>query len=407
MWQLEVKSISMKLLLCHNYYQQPGGEDQSFAAEARLLEANGHQVVPLTLHNDAIDGMSRCGAARRTLWNKEIYSQVRQLVRQEKPDLLHCTNNFPLLSPALYYAARREGVAVVQSLRNYRLLCPNAQLLRDGQVCEDCLGKAVPWPGIVHGCYRNSKAATAVVAALVSGHRLLGTWDHVVDLYFTLTEFARKKFIQGGMAPERIVVKPNFIDPDPGPGEGRGGYAVFVGRLSTEKGIESLLAAWRRLSCRTSLKIVGDGPLADQVRAAAASDARIEWLGRRTEDEVLALVGDAAFLVMPSIWYETFGRTIIEAFSRGTPVVASRLGALAELVDEGRTGLLFRPGDAADLASVVERMLSDPVQLARQRREARREYETKYTAAINYRLLLSIYEQALDKRVARDRSLAN
>lgn len=397
----------MKLVLCHNYYQQPGGEDQSFAAEARLLEANGHQVVPLTLHNDAIDGMSRSGVARRTLWNSEVYSRVQQLIREEKPDLLHCTNNFPLLSPALYYAARREGVPVVQSLRNYRLLCPNAQLLRDGRVCEDCLGKAVPWPGVMHGCYRDSKTATAVVAALVSGHRLLGTWDRAVDLYFTLTEFARQKFIQGGMAPERIVVKPNFIDPDPGPGKGHGGYVVFVGRLSTEKGVEALLDAWRRLSCRIQLKIVGDGPLAEQVRAAAASDTRIEWLGRRTLSEVLDLVGDAAFLVMPSIWYETFGRTIIEAFARGTPVVASRLGALAELVDEGRTGLLFRPGDAAELASVVERMLADPAQLARQRQEARREYEAKYTAAINYRLLLGIYEQVLAKGAACASALAN
>lgn len=388
----------MKLLLCHNYYQQPGGEDQSFAAEARLLEANGHDVVRLTLHNDAIDRMSRPAVAGRTLWNRQVYTQVRALIRREKPQLMHCTNTFPLISPAVYYAARKEKVPVVQSLRNYRLLCPNALFLRDGRVCEDCLGKAVPWPGVLHGCYRGSRTASAVVAALSAGHRLLGTWRHAVDFYFTLTEFARQKFVQGGLEAERIAVKPNFIDPDPGPGEGRGGYAVFVGRLSPEKGIELLLAAWQRLSSRLPLKIVGDGPLADKVRTATTADARIEWLGRRSPEEVLALVGDAAFLVMPSIWYETFGRTIIEAFARGTPVLASRIGALAELVDEGRTGLLFRPSDAVDLESALERLLANPAQLLQMRQEARREYESKYTAAINYRLLLAIYQRALSAR---------
>lgn len=397
----------MKLLLCHNYYQQPGGEDQSFAAEARLLEANRHEVVRLTLHNDVISGMSRLGVAGRTLWNRQIYAQTREQIRRDRPDLMHCTNTFPLLSPAVYYAARKEGVPVVQSLRNYRLLCPNALFLRDGRVCEDCLGKAVPWPGVVHGCYRDSRAASAVVAALLAGHRALGTWTRAVDLYFTLTEFARRKFIEGGLAAERIAVKPNFIDPDPGSGSGQGGYAIFVGRLAPEKGVETMLAAWRQLRRPLPLKIVGDGPLVDRVRTAARTDPRIEWLGRRTPDEVLGLVGEAVCLLMPSVWYETFGRTIIEAFARGTPVVASRIGALAELVDDGRTGRLFRPGDSADLACTVERMLADPVQLALMRQAARRQYEAKYTAAINYRLLMAIYQQAMSmKRTSVACSLA-
>jgi glycosyltransferase involved in cell wall biosynthesis len=385
----------MKVLLCHNYYQQPGGEDQSFAAEARLLEANDHEVVRLTLHNDSINHMGRLDAARRTLWNRETYKQVRDIIRRERPRVMHCTNTFPLLSPSVYYAAQAEGVPVVQSLRNYRLLCPNALFLRDGRVCEDCLGRSVPWPAVVHGCYRGSRTASAVVTTMVAGHRILGTWTRAIDLFFTLTEFARRKFIEGGMDGGRIAVKPNFIDPDPGPGEGQGGYALFAGRLSPEKGIETLLAAWRHLHVAVHLKIVGDGPLAEQVRAAADADPRIEWLGHRAPSEVLSLMGDAAVLVMPSIWYETFGRTIIEAYSRGTPVVASHIGALAEVVDEGRTGLLFRPGDAAELACAVECLLVDPARLASLRQAARREYEKKYTATINYRLLLSIYERAM------------
>ena len=388
----------MKILLCHNFYQQPGGEDQCFEAEARLLEAGGHEVARCTAHNDAINGMGRLDAARRTFWNAETYARVRALVRRERPAVMHCTNTFPLLSPAAYYAARAEGVPVVQALHNYRLLCPNALFLRDGRVCEDCLHRPLAWPAVLHGCYRGDRAATAVVAAMTAGHRMLRTWSRAVDLYYTPSEFARRKFLQAGMAADRIAVKPNFVAPDPGPGTGRGGYVVFVGRLSPEKGLDVLLGAWARMGRPVRLRVVGDGPLADVVRAACSRDPRIEWQGWRPAEEVLSIVGEAACLVMPSTWYETFGRTIIEAFARGTPVVASRLGAMAELVDDGRTGRLFTPGDAADLAAKVQRLLADPAGLGRMREAARREYEGKYTADINYRLLLTIYERAVRRR---------
>ena len=239
---------------------------------------------------------------------------------------------------------------------------------------------------------------------MVVGHRALRTWDRAVDLYFTPSEFARRKFIQAGMAGDRIAVKPNFVAPDPGPGTGQGGYAVFVGRLSSEKGVDTLMEAWARLRGPIRLKVVGDGPLGATVRAACGHDARIEWLGRRSPEEVLSIIGEAACLVMPSTWYETFGRTVIEAFSRGTPVVASRLGALAELVDDGQTGLLFAPGDSADLAGKVARLLADPARLERMREAARREYEQKYTAEINYHVLLVLYGRAaaLGRRPARN-----
>src|SRR5262249_37589860 len=231
----------MKVLLCHNYYQQPGGEDQSFAAEADLLEAHGHDVVRFTVHNDAIDQMSRWEVARKTVWNRQTYTQLRELIRREKPSIMHCTNTFPLISPAAYYAARAEGVRVVQALRNYRLLCPNGLFLRNGRICEDCLGKAVPWPGVLHRCYRHNRSASSVVAGMLGVHRWLKTWTRTVSRYFTLTEFARRKFIAGGLPGDRITVKPNFVHPDPGMGTGRGGYVVFAGRLSPEKGVETLL----------------------------------------------------------------------------------------------------------------------------------------------------------------------
>jgi glycosyltransferase involved in cell wall biosynthesis len=385
----------LKVLLCHNFYQQPGGEDQSFAAEASLLETHGHQVLRFTRHNDAIARMRRFEVARRTLWNPETFHELRELIRRERPEVMHCTNTFPLISPAAYYAARAEGVPIVQSLRNYRLFCVNAYFLRNGRVCEDCLGKGVPWPGVLHGCYRSSRIASAVVAGMLSLHRGLRTWARMVDRYFALTEFSRRKFIEGGLPARQVAVKPNFIHPDPGPGSGQGGYAAFIGRLSPEKGIKTLLSAWTQLAGRLPLKIIGDGPLADNVRAVAEKTAGIDWLGRRQPREVLELLGKAACLVMPSIWYEALPRTIIEAYAKGTPVVASRLGAMAELVHDGRTGLLFEPGNPVDLALKIHALLDDPERIIAMRRLSRREYEEKYTVETNYRMLMRIYEEAV------------
>lgn len=393
----------MKVLLCHTFYQQPGGEDLSFAAEADLLQSRGHDVVRFTLHNDAIRNMSRLAVACKTFWNGDAYRQVRRLIRDHRPEVMHCTNTFPLLSPAVYDAARAEGVPVVQSLRNYRMTCLNAVLLRDGKVCEDCLGKSVAWSGLRHRCYRGSLAASAVLAGMLAWHRWRGTWEQAVDLYFTPTEFARDKHVEVGLDPKRIAVKPNFIDPDPGIGKG-GDTAVFVGRLDEGKGIDTLLTAWARFPDAPPLCIVGDGMLSTVVREAASRDRRIDWVGRLDHARVLERIGSARCLIMPSTWYETFGRTLIEAFARGTPVIASRLGAMAELVADGRTGLLFRPGDADDLAACLRRVGREEVAYQQMRVAARAEYLEKYTAETNHRRLIEIYEEAIRLAGSRGRA---
>jgi glycosyltransferase involved in cell wall biosynthesis len=385
----------MKVLLCHNYYQQPGGEDRSFFDEEWLLKSHGHDVVRYTVHNDVIDEMSSLRLAKTLIWNRDSYRELRELIRRERPAVMHCTNTFPLISPSVYYAAKREGVPVVQSLHNYRLLCPNALFLRNNKPCESCLGKSFPLPAIIHGCYRDSRVASAGVAAMVSFHRLMRTWTRGVDKYFVLTEFARDKFIQGGLAADKMVIKPNFVHPDTGPGDGSGDYVIFVGRLSSEKGIDTLLAAWQQLPSNTKLKIVGDGPMAGRVSQAMNDDPRIEWVGRRTKEEVDRLIHKASCLIIPSICYETFGRAIIEAYVHGVPVIASRHGAMAELVRHGETGLLFDAGNATKLREAVERAFRDPDKLLRMRREARREFERLYTADVNYELLIGTYKNVL------------
>lgn len=385
----------MRILLCHNHYQQPGGEDQVYRDERWLLESHGHEVQALIRHNNAIPEMSGPRVALNTLWSTAAYREALQLIRRFRPDVMHCTNTFPLISPAVYYAARSEGVPVVQSLHNYRMHCTTGYLLRDGAPCEACHGKLFSWPALRHACYRNSLAATSVVVGMQTLHRCLGTWHKAVNLYITCSHFAREKFLQAGLPKEKVVVKPNFVHPDCGIGDGQGQYAVFVGRLSPEKGIETLLSSWQNLTLPIPLKIVGDGPLHDRVLAAARHDPRIECLGWQSLEKVLELVGSASMLIMPSVWYEIFGRTIVEGFAKGTPAIASRLGAMAELVTHERTGLHFNPGDPTDLAAQVTRLWEDETLRQSMRCNCRQEFESKYTAAANYKQLLEIYQQAM------------
>jgi glycosyltransferase involved in cell wall biosynthesis len=382
----------MKVMLVHNRYQQPGGEDRVFESECELLTSHGHDVLRHEVHNDAVGHRNRLRLALGTTWSRTAYREIRALLERERPHIVHVHNTLPLISPAVYYAAADAGLPVVQTVHNYRLICPKAQLLRDGHVCEDCVGRRLPWPGIVHACYRESRAATSAVALMLGVHWVLGTWTRRVDRYIALTHFMRRKLIEGGLPAGRIVVKPNFVAPDPGAGEHDGGYALFVGRLSPEKGLHTLLRAWAHIGDRLPLKIAGSGPQDGLADGAALG---VEWLSRVSHRDVLALMQHASLLIVPSEWYEGFPAIIAEACATALPVVASRLGALAEIVEDGRTGLLFTPGDARDLAAKVTWALDHPREVAEMTWRTRAEYETKYSAERNYGLLLATYREVL------------
>ena len=384
----------MRILLAHNFYQQTGGEDLVVADETRLLASRGHEVARYSLHNDHVNSLSSLALGSRTIWSQPAYRDVRSAIATHRSEVVHVHNTLPLLSPSIYYAASAEGVPVVQTLHNYRLMCPAAVCFRDGHVCTDCVGKPLAVGAIRHACYRNSRTASTAVVTMLSVHRLLGTWKHKVSVYIALTDLARRMFIESGLAAEKLVVKPNFVDPDPGIGTGSGGYALFVGRLSAEKGIRTLLNAWRSVGERLPLLVVGDGPLAPEVAAAAGDTRGVTWLGERAPNEIAALLKEASCLVFPSECYETFGRVIVEAFAAGTPVVAAGHGAAAELVAEGSTGLHFCPGDAEDLAAKVIYLDSHPALRTAMRAAARRDFENRFTADVNYRSLLAIYERA-------------
>lgn len=392
----------MRILHVHNFYQLPGGEDQCFAATGAVLEQHGHDVTRFTMHNDAVGELGKLAAAKTSVWNGAVYRRLRELIRGSRPAIAHFENTFALISPSAYYACHAEGVPVVQTLHNFRMVCPSAILYRDHGVCEQCLGKKVAWPGILHRCYRDSRLGSAVVAAMLAAHRAAGTWAKQVDAYIALTSFARAKFIEAGLDEDKVHINPNFLSSDPDPGDGGGGYALFAGRLTPEKGVATLLAAWQELGSVLPLKILGDGPEAGSVAEAAARNPGIEWLGWRSSQEVQALAGAAKIVVIPSTWYETFNRMHLDAFAKGTPIVGSNLGSMQAIIEHRRTGLLFRPGDPEDLVRQVRWLMDGPTEVyAAMRLAARREFEARYTAAASHANLMRIYRCARAQMASR------
>ena len=387
----------MRILMLHNRYLIPGGEDHSSAAEVALLRDYGHEVELLEEDNHRVEQLGKARTAIRTVWSVESYHRIDEKLRTGSFDIMHVQNFFPLWSPSIYYAASRNGVPVVQTLHNYRLMCVNSLFFREKKVCEDCLGRLLPWRGVVHACYRNSRAASAVAATMSGAHKLAGTWQKRVNTYIAVSEFTRQKYIAGGFPADQIVVKPNFLHPTPEPGAGGGGYALYVGRLSPEKGIATMLETWKTTDRALPLKIVGQGELGELVTSTAHACDRIEYLGARSLTEVIDLMRRAEFLIFPSEWYETMGRTIMEAFAAGTPVVASNIGPPASMVVSGETGFHFAPANVAELRERIEWCSANLDQVRGLRAAARRAFESGYTGAANVKLLVRIYQKAQKK----------
>lgn len=393
----------MKILIVHNRYRQPGGEDEVFHREGELLRSTGHAVMEYVRDNHEISEQGLLNAAKlgmRTLWARESQRELRALLRREKPDLVHFHNTFPLISPAAYYACKDAGIPVVQSLHNARLICPAATFYREEKVCVDCLGKSIPWPGIIHGCYHDSCAQTSVIAGMITLHKLLRTWDQLVDAYIVPTEFYREKYVSAGFPQSKIFVKPHFLTEDPGMKRGAGGYALFLGRLAREKGVSVLLEAWRKVG-HIPLFIGGQGPLEVEVSKLKQENSNVVTAPHLAPKDCFDLMKRASFLIWPSVgYYETFGLVAIEAFACGTPVIASRSGAMRELVGDKITGLQFEAGNPYDLAAKVQWAWNQPDEMEVMGRAARAEYESKYTAASNYEELMRIYRAATEAKAS-------
>lgn len=381
------------IVLVHNRYREAGGEDVVFEQEAALLEERGHVVARVEASNDDVPAIPRGRLAARLFWSRGAARAVADAVARVGARVAHFHNTLPLISPAAYYSARRAGAAVVQTLHNYRLVCPGGLLLRDGRPCEDCVGSPLAWKGVVHRCYRGSRVDSAGVATMVAAHRLAGTWENQVDAYIALGGFSRDRFIAGGLPPDRVHVRPNFLGEDPGTGEHGGDHALFVGRLSEEKGVRALLEAWRSLDPPLPLRIIGEGALGP---AEVGTAQGVEWLGGRPRAEVIDAMKRARVLVFPSISYENFPMTVLEAFATGLPVLASRTGSLPSIVEEGRTGYLFEPGSPDSLAAAVRRAWRERERLPTMGAAARKRYEARYDRESGYSSLVGVYERAIE-----------
>ena len=401
----------MKILLAHNFYRStaPSGEDMVYRDERALLEANNVAIIPYERFNDDIDESTlfkRLALGYETAWSKKTYDQVAELICRMRPDIAHFHNTFPLISPSAYAACHDNGVPVVQTLHNYRLICPGGLLLRDGHPCEDCVGTNL-FPALRHRCYRGSLPATAAVVWMLARNRWSGAYSNLVDRYIALTNFQADRLIAGGLPAEKISVKPNFLPNDVPLGEGnKRCCAVYVGRLTKEKGVKTLLQAWRNFP-NLPLKIIGDGALRDELENyARRHSVNAEFMGLCDRCDVLDAVAGAFLQVVPSEWYEGFPLVIVEAYACGTPVVASRIGSLAELVENGKTGVLFKPGSSKELAERIGNYIRHQ-SFKDFSKAARAKFESNYTPDENFNSLINIYSKVIFENMPNSLNIDN
>ena len=389
----------MKILVAHNNYLLPGGEDAVVRSEVAMLKQFGEEVLLYDRNNKEIESAS-ISRKIQYIWelggSPRTYREIRSLIKGFRPDVAHFHNIFFSITPSAYQACKDEGVPVVQSQHNFRLLCSNALFYRDNKVCEDCLGKNLI-PGIYHRCYKNSFWASYFLSRMLQRHWQRGTWLNMVDSYVVAAEFTRQKYIQGGIPADKIFVKPNFFDQAlPESQEKQNDYVLYVGRLSEEKGVDVLINAWRFLE-GIPLKIMGQGVQEEQLKGLARGIKDIDFVGYVSQDEYHHYMSGARVIVLPSLCYESFPRVFVEACAYWIPAVASRLGSLQELVKDGENGLTFDPGNPHDLAQKMRHILNDENEWKRMREKALESYRIKYTPQKNYEMLKDIYNQVILK----------
>lgn len=390
----------LRILFIHNRYQQAGGEDVAFQLEVDLLKKD-HAVDVLLFSNDHIvDLRSRIGTAIKSIYSLSSFRIVRKKILAFKPDVIHIHNLFFNASPSILVAAYKMNIPVVVTLHNYRLICANALLLRNDYVCELCINKKLPTAGVRYKCYRNSYVQSAVVTAITGIHKLLKTWNRCVSQYICLTEFSKNKLLHSSLQlqEKQFSVLPNFV-PDLIPGlKVRKNFFLYVGRISKEKGVDVVLEAFLNLKTE-NLIVVGEGPDKGRLEKIYGSASNIMFVGKKDKPEVLHLMSETKALVFPSLCYENLPFTIIESFSTSTPVIASRLGAMLEIVRDGYNGFHFKPGESSDLVrTVLEFGKLNLDQQAELYVQARSSYEQKFHPDIHYQSLISVYEKVIEAK---------
>lgn len=389
----------MKILIVHNHYQNRGGEDAVVNAQVNLLRQRGDEVLLYTRDSAEITDIAPIKQALRApqvVFSRDTYREIQSLVSRERPDVAHIHNVFPLISPSVYRALHDAAVPIVQTIHNFRLLCPNGLFFTHDLVCERCKSG-----NTLHAvrlrCFRDSYQASALYAASIGLHRQIGTFN-LIDRFIALNRFAANRLVESGLTTQdRIRVIGNFI-PDPLPQSRRqdnhSQYVVYLGRLAPEKGVDTLIRAMARTP-QITLRILGSGPLETKLRNLVQELGlrNVEFLGYIDGEEKWHQLRGALAIVLPSVWYEQFPVSVLESLAVGTPVLASRIGSLPTLVDDTRNGLLFTPGDAIDLSTKLIWIADHPEIAAVMGQHARSVVESNYTASIHYQQLMHAYEE--------------
>lgn len=391
----------LRILMLHNRYLQVGGEDVSARSEISVLRSRGHEVDFWEVSNQSLQSESRVATAASAIWSRSATAALANRLQTARYDIVHVHNYFARLSPAVHWIAARHRVASIQHLNNYRLTCANAQLFREGAECLKCVGSRVAWQGIRYGCYRDSRAASAAVAATMTAHRLLGTWRHRVTRYIAVSDYVRDIHVRAGLPQKKISVRTNIIVP-PEPDAGVSRKGVFLAsRLSPEKGVEVLIRAWRKRQRSEILEIAGTGQCEAALRALAAGDPTIRFLGHIEHDEVLARMAAAKAVVVCALWAEPFGRTATEAMAVGTPVIASATGGLKEILTDVPE-CLVPPGDAEALDAALTKVISEPAAWARHSEAVRTSFACRFSPDALAAATETIYEAAIAERYCRE-----
>jgi len=407
--KLKIQNYLLKILLVHNFYgsSAPSGENTAFQAESGLLRKNGHTVIEFTRNSDEVRNLGSFGllkGAFSTPWNPFSLKALKNILIKEKPDILHVHNFFPLISPSIFYATNDLDTPTVFTLHNYRIVCANAILLRNNSPCTECLDKQSILPSLKYKCYRESRMATLPLALSIKLHQVLGTWQRKVDAFISLTEFQKNKLIEAGLPAEKIHIKPHFYSspPNPLPFNERGSKVVFIGRLGPEKGINVLLHAWKMWGeDAPDLEIIGDGPERHPLEKYSATnnlDNKISFLGQLPFPQTLDKLSRARLSILPTLCYEGFPMTVLEAFAMGVPVVASNIGSLPCIIENNKNGALFKAGDSEALCNALKEVWGNRENLEQMSTAARSTFEESFSTEINHKILMDIYQEASKRK---------
>lgn len=393
----------MRILVVHNRYRSssPSGEDRVVDQESAALAEAGHEVHRFERRSDEIGSYSLAEKALvpgRVVWSRRSARELGSVLAAHRPDVAHVHNLFPLLSPSVLLACQRHGVPSVVTFHNFRAVCPGDSLFRDGAVCRSCVGRRLPLPSLVHGCYRGSSVATAARAVGLVANRKL--WQCAPSAYIFLSEAQREELAPAGFPPGRSFVKPNLV-PRGAKRVSGDALVVYVGRLVEEKGLRILMKAWDHYlgthsEPRLALAVAGSGPMEGEIRAWAATRSSVEVLGLLDRDACGRLVARSEALVAPSEWPEPFGLVVPEAMAAGVPPIATDHGSFRELITAGHDGVLYPPGDFRALARLLRRVDDEPAWTSRMGEAAYQTYLRRFEPSRNVRELERIYRFAID-----------